>query len=259
MHPAQKISYFVTMKLLFTLLLGLTIQQGFAQLSDVQFFYFNKDWKQISADSAAYLIRVGQTADSGYQWTYYNFLGPRIKQESFKDVKATVRNGKFTYYQANGRVDSAGEYKNNLLEGTWVFNNEKGSIIREKEWLAGVIIKDTVMLEKQEDQKIKKGPIAGEVESEYPGGLKAWAKFMTKNMRYPERAMRAEVMGDIVVQFIVDEKGNVQSPEICQSAEYSLDEEALRIIIQSGHWDPASKDGKPLKSYKRQPIKFRMQ
>ena len=74
------------------MLLGITIHQGFAQLSNVQFFYFDKDWYQISVDSATYLIRVGQTPDSGFQWTYYNFLGPRIRQESFKDEKAMIRN-----------------------------------------------------------------------------------------------------------------------------------------------------------------------
>jgi protein TonB len=259
MQPVQNISYFVGMKLLFTLMLGMSIHQGFAQLTDAQFFYFDKDWKQITPDSATYLIRVGQTADSGYQWTYYNFRGPRIKQESFKDEKATIRNGKFTYYQANGKVDSAGEYINNLPEGTWVFYSEKGFNVRQKEYLAGVIIKDSAILEQLENQKAKQHPIAGEVESEYPGGMAAWARFMIKNLHYPDRAFKGEVMGDIVVQFIVDEKGNVQRPEIWQSVEYSLDEEALRIIYKSGQWVPASKDGKQLKSYKRQPIKFRMQ
>jgi hypothetical protein len=41
--------------------------------------------------------------------------------------------------------------------------------------------------------------------------------------------------------------------------EYSLDQETLRIITSSGKWDPATKNGIPLNSYKVQPLNYRLE
>jgi protein TonB len=63
----------------------------------------------------------------------------------------------------------------------------------------------------------------------------------------------------VVIQFIVDKEGHVVSPEISQSVEYSIDQEALRLIKKSPFWQPAMLDGKIVKSYKKQPITFRLE
>jgi len=65
-------------------------------------------------------------------------------------------------------------------------------------------------------------------------------------------------MGDVRLKFIVETDGSITETEIDRSVEYSLDEEALRIINQSQKWIPASKDGRKVRSYKRQPINFRL-
>jgi protein TonB len=110
-------------------------------------------------------------------------------------------------------------------------------------------------------QKQKKDTIAlygDERESEFPGGGQAWLKYLTKNLQYPERAMNSNIEGDVRVVFIIDKQGNVADPYIAHSVEYSLDEEALRIIKESGKWSPAFQNGKIVKSYKAQPIRFRL-
>ncbi|HEX3080492.1 MAG TPA: TonB family protein, partial [Puia sp.] len=73
------------------------------------------------------------------------------------------------------------------------------------------------------------------------------------------RAMNGNVQGQVRVNFVVDKAGNVVDPYISLSVEYSLDEEALRIIKESGKWDPAFQNAHNVKSYKRQPINFRLQ
>jgi protein TonB len=98
-----------------------------------------------------------------------------------------------------------------------------------------------------------------EKESEYPGGLKGWSHYLQKNLKYPERAQGAEISGDVDVEFIVDKNGVVLGPFVVRSVEYSLDEEALKVIKESGKWEPAFQNGRFVKSYKRQPIRFRMQ
>ena len=98
-----------------------------------------------------------------------------------------------------------------------------------------------------------------EIESGYPGGVNAWAKFLQANLSYPSKAVRKKIEGDVVVQFIVDKEGNVSNVEAISGPENGgLREEAMRVISISGRWTPAVQDGRKVKSYKKQPISFRL-
>jgi protein TonB len=99
-----------------------------------------------------------------------------------------------------------------------------------------------------------------EIESEYPGGVPAWQRYLNKNFRYPESALNNEIQGTVMVRFIVDKDGKVSEVEaISGPAEGGLREEAVRVIRQSGNWTPAIQNGRKVKSYKQQPVIFRMQ
>jgi len=97
-----------------------------------------------------------------------------------------------------------------------------------------------------------------EKESEFPGGAGKWMRYIGKNIQYPDRAFKANIEGNVRVAFIVDKEGRVEEPFIARSVEYSLDEESLRIIQGSGKWTPAFQNGKLVKSYKIQPVNFRL-
>ena len=98
-----------------------------------------------------------------------------------------------------------------------------------------------------------------EIESMYPTGTEGWRRFLNKNLHYPEEAQNIEVQGVVMVQFIVDEKGNVSNVQAVSGPETGgLREEAVRVIKKSGNWTAAIQNGRQVKSYKRQPITFRM-
>lgn len=98
-----------------------------------------------------------------------------------------------------------------------------------------------------------------EIESSYPGGMPAWARFLHKNFNYPEDAMEKGIQGPVLVQFIVDKEGNVSDIEVVSGpTDGGLREEAIRVIRKSGKWTPAIQNGRVVKSYKRQPVIFRM-
>jgi protein TonB len=93
-----------------------------------------------------------------------------------------------------------------------------------------------------------------EIESTYRGGMAAWQRFLLKNFRVPE-APEGEEAGNatVVVQFIVDKEGNVSDAQAL-SGPATLQKEALRVIRLSGKWEPAIQNGRPVRSYKKQPI-----
>jgi periplasmic protein TonB len=97
-----------------------------------------------------------------------------------------------------------------------------------------------------------------EIESEYPGGSAAWQRYLNKTLRYPQDAIDNEIQGTVVIQFIVDKEGNVSDVEAISGPE-ELRSEAVRVIKKSGKWTPAVQNGRQVKSYKKQPIVFRLE
>jgi protein TonB len=49
-------------------------------------------------------------------------------------------------------------------------------------------------------------------------------------IKYPKIAQDLGIEGRVLVQFIIDKKGNVTDPEIVRSVHPKLDEEVLRVI-----------------------------
>ena len=98
-----------------------------------------------------------------------------------------------------------------------------------------------------------------EIESQYPGGANAWMRYLNKTFRYPDDAQQNGIVGTVEVQFIVDKEGNVSNVEaIAGPVAGGLREEAIRVIQKSGKWEPAIQNGRKVKSYKKQPITFRL-
>jgi protein TonB len=96
-----------------------------------------------------------------------------------------------------------------------------------------------------------------EIDASFPGGIQAWARFLNKNLKYPDEAEQAGIGGTVVVQFVVDLDGNVSDVKSISGPEAGgLREEAERVIRKSGKWVPAVQNGRHVKSYRRQPVIF---
>lgn len=91
---------------------------------------------------------------------------------------------------------------------------------------------------------------------EYPGGMKKLMEQIENSIQYPEEARKKGIEGRVIVQFIVDEKGNVTQPHVLKSVEPSLDKEALRIIRLLPQWKPGTWKGKPVKVKYTVPVLF---
>ncbi len=98
-----------------------------------------------------------------------------------------------------------------------------------------------------------------EIESSYVGGADAWSRYLNKTLHYPDEAINNEIQGTVIVQFIVDKEGNISDVQAVSGPDAGgLREEAIRVIKKSGKWTPAIQNGREVKSYKKQPIVFKM-
>lgn len=86
------------------------------------------------------------------------------------------------------------------------------------------------------------------------GGMAA----LQKNIRYPEMARKAGIEGRVIVQFIVNENGEVEDPRVIRGIGGGCDEEALRAV-QTVKFKPGRQRGEPVRVQYSLPVIFRLQ
>jgi periplasmic protein TonB len=86
------------------------------------------------------------------------------------------------------------------------------------------------------------------------GGLAS----IQQNIRYPEMARRAGIEGRVYVQFIVNERGEVEDPRVIRGIGGGADEEALRAVKQA-QFRPGMQRGRPVRVQYSLPVVFRLQ
>lgn len=89
-----------------------------------------------------------------------------------------------------------------------------------------------------------------------PGGPDAWKKFLNQNLHYPDDAINNGISGTVWVMFLVHKDSTITDIQVIAGPEKGgLREEAIRVITASGKWVPAIVDGRPVKFYKKVPVK----
>ena len=85
----------------------------------------------------------------------------------------------------------------------------------------------------------------------------AFSRWVNKQIRYPETAMKAGEQGKVMIQFMVDAKGNVKDVEVSKSSTHSsLDAEAMRVVKSSPAWTPGRQKNKPVDVMLQFPVNF---
>ena len=75
---------------------------------------------------------------------------------------------------------------------------------------------------------------------EFLGGMSALMEFIRKNLRHD----KAEKRERVIIQIVVNKKGNATNPVVLRSTNPALDEEALRIVSLMPKWKPGRQAGK---------------
>lgn len=95
-----------------------------------------------------------------------------------------------------------------------------------------------------------------EVMPEFPGGYKALLEFISKNVSYPEEAMKNAWQGRVVLQFVIEKDGAVSNIKVLRSVNETLDNEAMRVIREMPKWTPGKDKGKEVRCKYTIPIVF---
>lgn len=108
--------------------------------------------------------------------------------------------------------------------------------------------------EQKEEEEEEDFFVVVEEMPELIGGL---AELQSK-IKYPEMARRAGIEGRVYIQFIVNEQGEVENPQVIRGIGGGADEEALRVVSQA-KFKPGMQRGRPVRVQYSLPIFFRLQ
>jgi TonB family protein len=241
--------------------------------------YYTSNWRLTSSDKASY-FRIKAKAATGWQVTDYFMTGKPQMTGQYADDSFHVRQGEFawfdssgianhrcsyandkengpeTFYYSSGQVQMTGANKGDKADGEWTGYWPTGKISGKAMFKEGKQISGTSYLE---DGRRNKTITEFWRDSEFPGGIPQWTRFLNKTLKYPDSAINHEIEGMVVLGFMVSKEGKVYDVTIIQSVNAYLDEEALRVMKLTPDWTPAISGGRLSESYKKQPIIFKLQ
>lgn len=90
----------------------------------------------------------------------------------------------------------------------------------------------------------------------FPGGNAEFYEYVSKNLKYPKKAIKANVEGKVIVRFVVDENGDISDVEVLKGIGYDCDEEAVRVLQSSPDWKPGKQRGRNVKVRVMVPLTF---
>lgn len=101
-------------------------------------------------------------------------------------------------------------------------------------------------------------PVSNDVPIQVGGAVKRPEPLYQPQPRYTEVARRANVQGVVVLQAIIDERGNVTDVKVLRGLPMGLDQAALDAV-RTWRYKPATLHGQPVKVYFNLTVNFQLQ
>ena len=90
----------------------------------------------------------------------------------------------------------------------------------------------------------------------FPGGNPALYSYLRNETRYPDICFNNEIQGLVLVRIVLERNGSISSARIIRSVDPALDKEALRVVSNMPKWNPAKKNGVPVRVEWTVPVRF---
>ena len=68
-------------------------------------------------------------------------------------------------------------------------------------------------------------------------GFEKFRKYLEKNQKYPAEAAQANIQGEVVLRFLVNENGTLSNIQVVKSLSPECDKEAIRVLKEGPKWE----------------------
>ncbi len=83
-------------------------------------------------------------------------------------------------------------------------------------------------------------------------------KYVQQHVNYPEKAREFGLEGKIIVNFVVDEKGDIINIELLKKIDPLLDNEVIKVLEEAPLWTPGKQRHRPVKVRFTIPVIFKI-
>jgi len=97
-----------------------------------------------------------------------------------------------------------------------------------------------------------------EREPQFKGGMLRFYQFLALNLHYPERMMRYNIQGNVIISLTVEKDGSISDIKSVKDVGYGSAEEAIRVLKKSPKWQPGYQNGEPVRVRYMLPISFNL-
>ena len=137
----------------------------------------------------------------------------------------------------------------------WTPGKKDGKIVRVSYTLPITFRMAEDTEKKQSDTSAENG--TNEQGPSFPGGINEMSNWLSKNMKYPVEAQENGIQGVARVSFYVETDGSLEEVKIEKSSGSDiLDKEAVRVVKSMPAWQPAQRDGNPVRARAFVPLSF---
>ena len=110
----------------------------------------------------------------------------------------------------------------------------------------------TVAREQSSDDNTIYNTSGIEVKPEYPGGIDAFYKLVSRNYRAPnDKVFKG---GNVIVTFVIEKDGSLTDMKVIRDQGFGTGEEAIRVLKLCERWSPAEQNGKKVRVLYALPI-----
>ena len=92
----------------------------------------------------------------------------------------------------------------------------------------------------------------------FPGGNPELFDFLNSNIKYPEISVKNNSQGKVIIEFVVEENGEISNIKVLKGVDPFIDAESIRVVNQMPKWIPGKQLDKKVRVRQRLPIKFKL-
>lgn len=97
-----------------------------------------------------------------------------------------------------------------------------------------------------------------EVNPEFKGGMDAFYKYLSEEIKYPRKEQQRNIDGRVYLTFVIEKDGSLTDIKILKGVSEGLDQEAIRVLKAAPAWNPGKQRGQPVRVKMTIPINFQL-
>ena len=216
--------------------------------------YLDLNYKEILPENAVYFQVEDRNApgEQNLITTLYRTNGEIVKQRSFLEVrkKLTLHGLQKTWYD-NGQLYYQETYKKGKRHGDLLAYWEDGSRRRHDSFKNGKLKSGRIW--NRQGQEEEHYPVM--IPAQFPGGEKAIAEFLRKNLPVPESQERNTVVKTLA-KIRIGTDGYIQEIKIVEGAPHYYNAILTQTLLNMPKWNPGSFMGEPIELWYTLPVNF---